>query len=503
MAVNLFNLVKDQFSDNLMGKTAGLLGESNSSTSSAFDSVLSTVIGGVVKSGSDERGAGNLLKVIKDGSYDGGILDNLGDHLGGGAKSDGLMKSGSNLVNLLMGNKTGAILDILARVTGLKRNSSSMFMNILAPIVMGQLGKLVKNKAMDAVGLKNFLGGQKSHIERALPNGMPAALGFADTIKTGGTTERATTTTTAKSQTESKTSGGGGGLLKWLFPLLLLLGLGYFFRNGCSPSANTGGDITNNKKVKALVGAKAKNLKGINKAKDAHAGHNHAAGDHAGHNHADGAGHSHGNTATNAGNAAVVAAKNVAGGAAGVAGAAGDKVKDARNKMKNAGDKMTAKFTVDKDGNLVDENGKILYKSGEYSEKDGYYLDKDGNKIGQIWGKIKDAVGGAAEKTADFFKGTFGGMFSKKQGAKSTYALNDISWEGDSPKITNYSKAEVEGLASALKENKNAKIEVHGGTKDRAQVVADMLVSLGCDKGQVSASQKGEAGSSNVSIVVK
>lgn len=498
MADNLFNLVKGQFSDALMGKAAGLLGESNSATSSAFDSILSTVIGGVIRNGSDEKGAGNLLNVLKDGNHDGGILDNLGDLLGGGTKSDGLMKSGGTLINLLMGNKTGAILDILARVTGLKRNSSSMFMNLLAPVVMGQIGKLVKNKAFDALGLKNFLSGQKSHIERALPNGMTSALGFADKSKAGSTSSTSTSHATTSEKTTSG-GGGGGGIFKWLLPLLLIGGLAYFFKDGC---ASTGTKVADGAKVEKVDGMK----KGAIKKADSHKGHDHAGHDHDGHDHAghDHAGHDHsGDAAGKAGNKMVDAADKVKGGAAGAIGAAGNAVKGAGDKMKEAGGDMAAKFSVDASGNLVDADGKILFKSGEYSEKDGFYVDKDGKRIGKVWGKIKEVVGGAAEKTADFFKNSFGGMFKKDAGAKSSYALNNITWDAESHKIKSFSKAEVEGLASALKSNTDAKIEVQASTKKRAQVVKDMLETLGVGAGQLSASGEDGKPENWVNILVK
>ena len=96
-------------------------------------------------------------------------------------------------------------------------------------------------------------------------------------------------------------------------------------------------------------------------------------------------------------------------------------------------------------------------------------------------------------------------MFTKKEGVQSTYTLTNIVFNPENHRITNYSKAEVEGLAAALKADPNSKITVQAYTMDgknakenkelsktRAMVVHDMLVTLGVPEKQISAEGLGD-----------
>lgn len=146
-------------------------------------------------------------------------------------------------------------------------------------------------------------------------------------------------------------------------------------------------------------------------------------------------------------------------------------------------------------------------------------MDKDGNVLGRILGKIRDAIVNAAEKTADVFKNTFSDLFSKAEGA--SYTLTQIEFDPESQRISNFSKAEVEGLAAALQANTDAKIQVQAYTADgdskarnnglssmRADVVKNMLVTLGVDAKQISSKgmaskDEAKASENKVEIIVK
>ncbi len=149
----------------------------------------------------------------------------------------------------------------------------------------------------------------------------------------------------------------------------------------------------------------------------------------------------------------------------------------------------STRLSIDANGNLVDSSGKVLYKKGEYSKKGGFYYDKKGNRLGRIWDNIVKAV----KKTVDQMTTFFNNMLTKKSGATRTYTLSNITFKKDDHRIKTYSKAEVEGLARALKANPNSVIKVKVYTEEgkkvselRANVVRDMLVTLGVKKSQIS-----------------
>ncbi len=462
MAFNLLEAVQDQLNDNILGKVAGVAGIGGDAAGSAMKSFLPTLLGGIINKGSTASGAGDLLDMVTKGGHNGGMLDNLGSVLGGDTK--GLMDTGNGLLSGIFGNNLSSIFNILGKVTGLTRGSSGSLMGLLAPIAMNVIGRQIKKKSLNAGGLKDMLSGQRGYVQSGIPQDARSILGFADTGKT-------TTTTSTTHATETKS---GGGLMKWLLPLALLLAALWFLTRmgGCGGTGTTtavdaDADKTTTTTTTHSSGTHT-HADGTVHSNDAHT---HSAGDAAG-KVVDKAAE----IGSNAADGVKGAADKVAAGVAGAAGAA-------------------ATYMVDAAGNLVDGDGKILFKKGDFMEKDGYYVDKDGNKIGQILGKVKDAVVGAAEKTADAFKNLFSGMVTKKAGSESTYSLTKIQFDPENHKITSFSKAEVEGLAAALKANPTGKIQVQATTNDaggkkvaslRAKVIEDMLVTLGVGKKQIS-----------------
>lgn len=530
MAINLLSLLKDQIGDSVINQAAGLIGENTSATKSAIGTILPALLGSAVSKGSTESGAGKLLSMISEGNFNGSMFNNLSSLLGGGDASNGLMNSGKSLVSSLLGSNQSSVMNIIGKATGLTKNSNSSLMNMLAPMVMGMIGKQVASKGMNAAGLMSMLSSQKQHLSGALPSGMDNLLGFAKT--TGKTTQAAAT----KVAQEAGNSGGGGGFMKWLFlGLIGLLVAGYFgLRTGSDMVDGAAGAVkdTAGNMVDAAgeAGGAVANAAGnaANAAGDAANAAGGAVKSMVG-NTMDGAG----NLVDEAGNIVAKAGEFTKDASGNIVDAAGNTIskmaEGGANAVEGAGaaakdmaagaESNMIQYTVDEAGNLVNPDGEIAFKKGEFTIADnGDYLDGKGNKIGGVLKKIGKAIGSAAGATGDFFKNSFGKMFKKEAGTESVYDLSDITWNPKNNRISNFSKNEVEGLAAALKENPDAKIVVQAFTADgdnkmknkalsktRAQVVHDMLVTLGVSDNQISAKGMGakdDAGN-KIQIVVE
>lgn len=174
-------------------------------------------------------------------------------------------------------------------------------------------------------------------------------------------------------------------------------------------------------------------------------------------------------------------------------------------------------------GNLVDENGKVILEKGKFEQdEEGYFVNKEtGKRIG-FFKKVGQAIAKAAGATADALKNTFSALFKKKKSGEevTAYTLSDLEFNTDPTKpnlIKKYSVAEVQGLANALKEDKDAKIEVHAYTADgnnkslsqkRADLITQQLTTLGVSKKQISAKGMGDkdaakAAANTIEIIVK
>ncbi|MFK7770720.1 MAG: DUF937 domain-containing protein, partial [Saprospiraceae bacterium] len=221
MAINLLDMLKDQIGDAVISQAGSFLGADNSGVKSAMGAALPSILGSMIASGSTTQGSKGLIDMITKGGHDGSVFDNLGSVLGGGNATSGFLNSGSGILKSLMGNKLGSVVDIISSVSGLNKGSSSSIMSMAAPIVMGMVGKYVKSKALDAMGLSKFLGSQSKHVASALPAGMGSLLGFS-MPNTSGMGDRVEAVTR---EMATETTEEGGGLLKKLLPLLLILGI--------------------------------------------------------------------------------------------------------------------------------------------------------------------------------------------------------------------------------------------------------------------------------------
>ena len=460
---NLLSTVKGLMTDSVLSKMAGVVGSDASTTKSSLMKLLPSIIGGIATKGSSKAGASSLLGMIKDNNLGGSTLNNLSSLLGGGKDTEGLMNTGAKLNDALLGSS----LKSISATSGLGGESSSKLMNTATPLVMGALGKVVKDENLDADGLMGYLKNQGAAKMSAVSH--------------------------ATQRTEAKS---GGSILRWLIPLFLLLSAAWFFLQHKNDSAAAAQEV----ETKAMTAEK--------QAATQTATHTHADGTvHQGHSH--GSNSDHGSTTTTTETATQTGTQgNVMG------------------------------MFVDDAGNLI-KDGQVLLKKGEFTMKDGEYFDASGKSVGflkkvgeaiggagkAVGGAVGDAgkavggaVSGAATKTADAFQNLFGGMFKRKTAGSTVaaYGLSEIVFDKESHKITSFSKNEVMGLASALKAYPDSKIQVQVNTNDggadakeneklskiRAEVVHDMLVTLGVGDKQISFKGMG-TGDERVAIVVE
>ena len=501
MSINLLKLLQDQMGSAVVDQASKFLGESSSNTSAGLSALLPSLLGGLMSKGSTESGASGIMDMITKGNYDGSILDNLGNVFSGGSSTSNFMNAGSLLTSSLFGgSKLGSVLDVVTKATGMRRSSSSSLMNLLAPIVMGLIGKQVKKGGLNASGLMNMLMGQKDHVAAALPAGMGSVLGFAD-LK-GGVTEKVTAATsrtaTAARDTVKETANvvgetakTGASWIRWALPLVLLAGLGawLFTRGGAEKITGAAGDMTE------AAGTMAGDMKdGATKTLN-------AAGEMAN----DAAGTMK-EGATRAGNAAAGAAgtmKDAAGNVVSGAKNAAGNMADGANKM--ADDAMES-------GNKL--GAKIKNAAVKTGDAVGDAAKATGDAVGNAASKVGGALSGAGQKTAK----TFSSMFKSGSSAPA-FTLHDITFDPTSNKITNFNKDEVEALAYSLKQNSDAKVEIQAFSNAgknaianktiasaRAATIKQMLTTLGVNAGQLSTkgmAAKDSANANAIQVVVK
>jgi len=185
MSLNLLDLVKGHVTNKVIGSLSGLLGESEEKTSSAVHSALPTLIGGLMKKASTSDGAASLSSALDDDQDSDGFLGDVMGNLGGG-NHQAILDKGNGILGSLFGGGLGGVTDIIAKVSGLGRASSGSLLGLLAPIVMGVLGKAKRDNNLDASGLASMLQDQGQHISGSLPDGLGDSLDLGSMLGSAG-----------------------------------------------------------------------------------------------------------------------------------------------------------------------------------------------------------------------------------------------------------------------------------------------------------------------------
>jgi outer membrane protein OmpA-like peptidoglycan-associated protein len=234
--MSILNSLKGLVTDQLVSGVASHLGESNDGITKAIGGIFPSLLGSMMGAKQEDHSMLSGL-LSQAGNLGGGNL--VGDLLGGltgGNNNSGISGIGSSLVSGLLGNKMGGAVSLISNLAGIKSGSSSSLMSIGGSLLASFLGKKMIGENMNFGGIMNMITGQKDEIMKAAPAGFASTLGlgnlFGDAKETVADAT-STVTNTAKTVTSAATAVTGGnddnnsgGGMKWLWPLLILAGVG-------------------------------------------------------------------------------------------------------------------------------------------------------------------------------------------------------------------------------------------------------------------------------------
>lgn len=238
MEINLLEIVKKQISGEILQKAAAFLGEDTSASQKALNAILPSILGGVVNQSTSVSSATSFMNTLTTDGHDGSIFNSLNNLLNGGSATQGLMAAGDGIVKNLFGNKTSGIVDWIASYAGIKTGSASGLMSLIAPVVMGAIGKQISGSQTGVSGLMSLLSGQTNFIKNALPAGLSSVLGLSNLIL--DTPSVVSTAQAEKIAADAHIMVAEKSLLSKVLPwfILLLAGLaGMFYLKMCNTKA--------------------------------------------------------------------------------------------------------------------------------------------------------------------------------------------------------------------------------------------------------------------------
>jgi len=209
-------------SGDTMSKIAALLGIGEDQAGKAVGAAVPSLLAGLIGATSKPQGASQLAGLLSQQAPN--ALDDVGSVLTSGASAG--LGEGNPLNSLLGGAGLGQLSGVISKFTGVNEATVGKLMGMLAPMVLGVLGK--QAKGLDAGGLTSLLAGQASHITSALPSGLGNMLSSA-VPSLGGVLGNAgaaassavQATTTAAAGAARQAEAAASPLKKLLIPLIL------------------------------------------------------------------------------------------------------------------------------------------------------------------------------------------------------------------------------------------------------------------------------------------
>jgi hypothetical protein len=171
---SLMESILGQFDQNALGEMSRRLGAPPQTAGNAIAAAVPLLLSALSRN-ANSGGVDSLHNALSN-DHDGSVLNNLAGFLGNSGSGDG-----AGILGHVFGNSQGGVVSALSQATGLAPSQMGQLLKLLAPVVMGFLGRQNMNQNLGASGLASLLGGEAQHYEqRAQPDFMSTISRFLD-----------------------------------------------------------------------------------------------------------------------------------------------------------------------------------------------------------------------------------------------------------------------------------------------------------------------------------
>ena len=171
----IMDMITQQMGSSMMEQMAQKIGGDNDGVKRAAAVAVPMILAAIKRNARSKKGAEALAGALDRNHSDGGVLGNLGNLLGGSS-----MNEGEKILGHVFGNKKSNVQQQLGQATGLGGQGAGDLMSMLAPMVMGALGKTKQQNNMGVSGLKDLLRQEQKTIQKRQPKKMGMIEGMLD-----------------------------------------------------------------------------------------------------------------------------------------------------------------------------------------------------------------------------------------------------------------------------------------------------------------------------------
>jgi len=150
--MNFEAILNQTLSGGVVNQMSQVLGADESVTSNAMQTALPMLLGAMTHNSSTPEGASSLISAL-DRDHDGSILNDLSGFMGNHDAGPG-----AGILSHVFGDRLDAAQNTISQASGLDSSRTASLLMMLAPIVMGALGRSRQQSGLDESSLSAVLG---------------------------------------------------------------------------------------------------------------------------------------------------------------------------------------------------------------------------------------------------------------------------------------------------------------------------------------------------------
>lgn len=173
--MDLSNLLQGALGNEILGKVTQQTGIPDNQVQNAVAAAIPLLLGSLAQNSTSQEGANALWSALSK-DHDGSILNNVENiDLGSGAK----------ILGHIFGKQEDKANETVSQHSGINAGQAQILLQVLAPIVLGYLGKQQRQNGLDASGLAGMLGGILQQSSGSNSPAMNIVTQFLDKNKDG------------------------------------------------------------------------------------------------------------------------------------------------------------------------------------------------------------------------------------------------------------------------------------------------------------------------------
>ena len=179
----LAQMITQQIAGGAASKMAQRLGISETTARTAVSLAVPLILAALARNAARPEGAQNLHQAVAE-DHDGSILDNLTGYLGNPER-----ENGAGILRHALGGQRPVVESNLAQAAGIDPNSAGSLLEMMAPLVMGAIGRQQQENGLDPQGLSQYLGEQQQQVQATDPGLMGTLNSMLDSNRDGSVSD--------------------------------------------------------------------------------------------------------------------------------------------------------------------------------------------------------------------------------------------------------------------------------------------------------------------------